>query len=581
MTAVAGPRIRRLIRIVVAALAALLLGAVPASAAQSFPNTTPIAIPGSATSGPGSPYPSSVTVGGVAGPVSDVNVTLNGVSHTHPADLRLLLVAPNGRKAALMTANCGGDDIDNFTWIFDQQAAKPMPVGSSCPDVVNRPAATTSNTNLPAPAPLFPYPVSLDIFNGVNPNGEWKLFVADTSIGDVGEIKRGWTLTLTTSAVDATVPGTGSSGPANPYPAAVDVSGSPGVITDLDVSIDGIWHQRSNDLDLLLVGPQGQRVVLMSDACGTFTVEGVTWTWDDEALGAMFDDTLGCGSGLYRPSDYGQSGDSWPAPAPGGPYADTLSAFDLTDPNGQWRLYVNDDTDDKTGFVTNRFRLNMTTREKAGVAFTEDAVTLAEGGERQLTLRRPTSPDLLAGEVKVTSVPMSAASPGDFTPVSTTIQFGAGQNEKTVLIDARADGVEEPDETYAITINSATGDAQVDSPSTVAVTIPAPTPGAGNGGGPAGPGAGGAAPRCAGKRATIVGSAGRDVLRGTRRRDVIAGLGGNDVIAAARGNDTVCAGAGNDRVSGGSGRDRLSGGAGRDTCLGGPGRDRATCERST
>ena len=167
----------------------------------------------------------------------------------------------------------------------------------------------------------------------------------------------------------------------------------------------------------------------MSDACGTFTVEGVNWTWDDEALGPMFDDTLGCGSGLYRPSDYGQSGDSWPAPAPGGPYADTLSAFDLTDPNGQWRLYVNDDTDDKTGFVTNRFRLNMATREKAGVAFTEDAVTLAEGGERQLTLRRPASPDLLAGEVKVTSVPMSAASTGDFTPVSTTIQFAAGQTE--------------------------------------------------------------------------------------------------------------------------------------------------------
>ncbi|HEX2506993.1 MAG TPA: hypothetical protein VHK23_01640, partial [Miltoncostaeaceae bacterium] len=45
--------------------------------------------------------------------------------------------------------------------------------------------------------------------------------------------------------------------------------------------------------------------------------------------------------------------------------------------------------------------------------------------------------------------------------------------------------------------------------------------------GPVGPGAGaraGRAARCAGQRATIVGTARRDVLRGTRRRDVIASL---------------------------------------------------------
>ena len=101
----------------------------------------------------------------------------------------------------------------------------------------------------------------------------------------------------------------------------------------------------------------------------------------------------------------------------------------------------------------------------------------------------------------------------------------------------------------------------------------------------------GTVPRCQGRRATIVGTAGKDVLRGTRRADVIVGLGGNDRISAARGNDLVCGGAGNDRVSGGSGRDRLlgesgrdrlSGGAGRDRCSGGPGRDRAAgCERRT
>ena len=40
----------------------------------------------------------------------------------------------------LMASNCGEDDIEDFTWIFDQQAANPMPRdGSSCPDFVYRP----------------------------------------------------------------------------------------------------------------------------------------------------------------------------------------------------------------------------------------------------------------------------------------------------------------------------------------------------------------------------------------------------------------------------------------------------------
>ena len=91
-------------------------------------------------------------------------------------------------------------------------------------------------------------------------------------------------------------------------------------------------------------------------------------------------------------------------------------------------------------------------------------------------------------------------------------------------------------------------------------------------GGPAPPPA--ATPRCGGKRATVVGTPGRDRLRGTRRADVIVALGGDDRVVAGGGRDLVCGGAGADRLSGGAGRDRLIGGRGRDTLLGGPGRDR-------
>lgn len=81
---------------------------------------------------------------------------------------------------------------------------------------------------------------------------------------------------------------------------------------------------------------------------------------------------------------------------------------------------------------------------------------------------------------------------------------------------------------------------------------------------------------CAGGAATIVGTAGNDVLNGTNGFDVIAGLGGNDTISGLGGNDVLCGGSGRDRVGGGAGRDRVSGGSGNDRVSGGSGNDRAS-----
>lgn len=90
--------------------------------------------------------------------------------------------------------------------------------------------------------------------------------------------------------------------------------------------------------------------------------------------------------------------------------------------------------------------------------------------------------------------------------------------------------------------------------------------------------------RCGGHPATIVGTAGDDVLRGSPRGDVIVARGGDDVVRGGGGADFVCLGPGDDTanggpgadlVMGGRGSDRLSGGAGPDLIGGGPGRDRA------
>jgi subtilisin-like proprotein convertase family protein len=590
---------RTSLRVVAAALAvaAALVTAGPAWADDTsfLVNPAPLTIPATGTSGAATPYPSPITASGLRGPITDVDVVLTGVGHEVPRDIRAVLVSPGGSRVALMDANCGINPAEDLNLTLDQDAATAMPstVATPCTSTTYRPSAGTDNNPMPAPAPGPPYAISLNVLDGENPNGVWRLFVTDTRDGQVGDIEGGWTLVLHTGTAEVALPGGGTSGPADPFPLTTDLAGKTGVVSDVNASLGLTWHQRPDDLDLLLVSPQGQRSVLMSDACGETALASARLAWDDEAASLM-PDAGPCTLGPFRPTDV-DPGETFPSPAPPGPSSTGLSAFAGTDPNGAWRLYALDDSIGATGFASS-LSVDVTTRPQAAVSFTQPAVGLAEGGTRTLTLRRTATGALGAGAVRVRTAPGSAASGSDFTPVDRTVAFAAGQSERTITVDARNDGAAEPAETYAVTLSGPTGDAALGTAARSTVTIAASSgPGGGPGPDPETPPPGA---RCAGETATITGTGHRDVLRGTRRRDVIVALGGADVVRAGGGRDLVCGGAGRDRISGGPGADRLLGGAGadrlsggagrdrlaggpaRDGCAGGPGRDRAgRCER--
>jgi uncharacterized delta-60 repeat protein len=79
--------------------------------------------------------------------------------------------------------------------------------------------------------------------------------------------------------------------------------------------------------------------------------------------------------------------------------------------------------------------------------------------------------------------------------------------------------------------------------------------------------------KCAGKKATVIGTNGKDKLKGTKRRDVISAGKGKDKVKGLKGNDLICGGKGRDRLLGGPGKDKLFGQAGKDKLFGQAGKD--------
>ena len=89
---------------------------------------------------------------------------------------------------------------------------------------------------------------------------------------------------------------------ATPYPSTISVVGLSGPATKVTASISGFSHTSSADVSILLVGPQGQTVVLLSQVGGGTSVSSVNLTFDDSAPTGLqpFGQIT---SGTYRPTN--------------------------------------------------------------------------------------------------------------------------------------------------------------------------------------------------------------------------------------------------------------------------------------
>ncbi len=148
---------------------------------------------------------------------------------------------------------------------------------------------------------------------------------------------------------------------ANPYPSQITVSGFAQPVVKVTATLQNLTHRYPAELDVLLVGPGGQKVILMSYAGGgtANAVTNVTLTFDDDAPSGL-GITARLTNGTFRPSNNAVFSQTLPAPAPPGPYGANLSAFHGSDPNGVWSLYVADNyAPENGGSMSAGWRLNI------------------------------------------------------------------------------------------------------------------------------------------------------------------------------------------------------------------------------
>jgi extracellular elastinolytic metalloproteinase len=153
-------------------------------------------------------------------------------------------------------------------------------------------------------------------------------------------------------------PRVGGMAPSSPYPSTLEVSGLHGTVSKVTVRLYDLSHTFPGDIDVLLVGPGGQRMVLMSDAGGGTDVVNVDVSFDDDAPTLLPAPLV---SGTFRPTNLGTAVDVFPAPAPAAPHGAALSVFNGTDPNGAWSLYVVDDTGQDSGNIVGGWTITITT----------------------------------------------------------------------------------------------------------------------------------------------------------------------------------------------------------------------------
>jgi len=144
-------------------------------------------------------------------------------------------------------------------------------------------------------------------------------------------------------------------GAANPYPSTITVSNIfGGGLGSMRLTLYDLSANVPDNMDILLVGPNGQKFIIWANA-GGFGAQGPVTINITDLAGAVIPDNGPLQTVDYEPTSYNGPIANFPAPAPVGPYNEPGSTiggvgtqtlfgnFGGSNPNGVWSLYVRDD----------------------------------------------------------------------------------------------------------------------------------------------------------------------------------------------------------------------------------------------
>ena len=213
----------------------------------SFGGGAGVAIPGTgtgvSTGAPGNPYPSTIAVAGLPAITVVKSVTINGLTHTFPADIDIVLRSPAGVNVILIS-DISSTAVTNVNYTLDDGAASLLSNTAANPSGTYRPTNYTTPDNFPAPGPgsLTQATPSLLSFGNGNNNGNWQLYIVDDVGGDIGTIAN-WSISFAEPGLGIFSPVTGlftNSGLTTPYTAGTPIGAvyaSPSTTTTYGVTV--------------------------------------------------------------------------------------------------------------------------------------------------------------------------------------------------------------------------------------------------------------------------------------------------------------------------------------------------------
>ena len=142
---------------------------------------------------------------------------------------------------------------------------------------------------------------------------------------------------------------------ATPYPKILNVDLSSYTYDQLDVvpTLYGFNHTYPEDVRVLLEAPNGNSVLLLSEAGGSRDAINVDISFSDYASSRVRNRVV---NGIFLPSSNNDS--EMTSPAPTGPYFNQLSYLTTGTVNGNWKLWVLDIVDEDDGTI-DRFGLEF------------------------------------------------------------------------------------------------------------------------------------------------------------------------------------------------------------------------------